>query len=323
MIGWKTGVRVALAVVLLAVVARPAAAERYGVVVTGASGSAEHAQRFDAWRMSFASTLESLGYDSSRLIVLSETPSEGGGPATAAGVTDALRKIASQATPDDIVFVLLIGHGTVFEGNDAKFNLVGPDLTAEQWAERLAPVKGRVVFVNTAAGSHEFLTAIAREGRIVVSATDSAAQRFTTAFPGFFIRAFADAAADLDKNGRVSIWEAFTFASAGVQRFFEGNGQLSTERALLDDNGDGRGREATGPGNDGTLAQLTYLQTENVAEADDPATRDRLAKRQALVDAIDRLRVDRANMPRETYEAELERLLLELAVVDRELRARP
>ena len=87
--------------------------------------------------------------------------------------------------------------------------------------------------------------------------------------------------------------------------------------------GDGRGREAAGEGSDGTLAQLTYLETGNVEDALDPKTKELFSKRQALVDAIDRLRIDRANLPVEKYEAELERLLLELAVVDRELRATP
>ena len=30
-------------------------------------------------------------------------------------------------TPDDVLLILLIGHGT-FDGSEAKFNLVGPDL---------------------------------------------------------------------------------------------------------------------------------------------------------------------------------------------------
>ena len=30
---------------------------------------------------------------------------------------------------DDLVLVVLLGHGT-FDGDQAKFNLVGPDLTA-------------------------------------------------------------------------------------------------------------------------------------------------------------------------------------------------
>lgn len=316
--------RVGSAVILTLTLAAPlAAADRYAVIVTGASGTPEHAQRFETWRLAFVSALvDTLGYDTGKIIALGETPGDGVGSATAEGVAAALRDIAARSTADDVVLVLLIGHGTVFEGDDAKFNLVGPDLTAEQWARHVAPIPGRLVFVNTAAGSHEFLQVLAREGRVVISATDSASQRYTTRFPGFFVRAFVDAAADLDKNGRVSIWEAFSFASAGVRRMFEGEGRLVTERALLDDTGDGRGREATGEGDDGVLSQLTYLQTENVA-SDDPETRQRLERRQELVDAIDRVRLNRAAMTPAAYEAELERLLLELARVDRELRLRP
>ena len=41
-----------------------------------------------------------------------------------------------------------------------------------------------------------------------------------------------------------------------------GAGQLATERPLLDDTGDGVGREAGAPGPDGAVAQVTYLQPE-------------------------------------------------------------
>ena len=60
----------------------------------------------------------------------------------------------------------------------------------------------------------------------------------------------------------MSIWEAFTYASAGVQQWFEQKGQLPTERPLLDDTGDGVGREAQNPGTDGALARITYLEPE-------------------------------------------------------------
>ncbi len=310
---------------LVLLVAAPAAgADRDALVVTGASGDAEYARRFEAWQLAFVSVLvDALGYDRDRIIVLGETVSEGVGPATAQGVTAAIKTLVSRTGTDAVILVLLIGHGTVFDGNDAKFNLVGPDLTAAQWADLLEPLQGRLVFVNTAPASHEFLRAMAREGRIVISATDTASQRYATMFPGFFIRAFVDAAADLDKNGRVSVWEAFTFASGGVQRAFESQGRLATERALLDDTGDGRGREAGGEGEDGTLSQLTYLQAETVPQGGDPETTALLQRRQTLVDAIDRLRLERDDMPAAEYDAELERLLLELARVDRALRARP
>jgi hypothetical protein len=316
-----------IAVLFLLLAAAPIrAAEHYALVITGASGEAQYADRFDSWRTSVVRALTgSLGYAGDRVVVLAETPSDGAGPATAEGVAAALRDLASRTGPDDVLLVLLIGHGTVFEGPDAKFNLVGPDLTAVQWAAYLAPVRAHVVFVNTAAGSQEFLRVLSRKGRTVISATDAAAQRYATVFPEFFVRALVGAAADLDKSGRVSVWEAFTFASAGVERWFEGQGRLVTERALLDDTGDGVGREAEdSEGDDGRIAQITYLQAEVVrTAAGDPRTEQLLARRQELSDAIDRLRSRQAEMPSAEYDAELEKLLLELARVDRDLRSRP
>ena len=94
------------------------------------------------------------------------------------------------------------------------------------------------------AASFPFLEHLAGPQRIVITATDSVAQRFDTVFPEYFVRALTDPAADLDKNGRVSVWEAFAAASMGVRRYYTQRGQLATERALIDDNGDGVGREA-------------------------------------------------------------------------------
>src|SRR5205085_1405311 len=111
--------------------------------------------------------------------------------------------------------------------------------------------------------------------RIVVTATDSSAQQFETVFPEFFVRAFDDPAADQDKNGRVSIWEAFSYASAAVRQWYDQHGQLATERALLDDNGDGIGREAQNPGPDGQLARAVYVAAEAPAAADSELARRR------------------------------------------------
>ena len=56
--------------------------------------------------------------------------------------------------------------------------------------------------------------------------------------------ALDELAADRDKNGRTSVWEAFAYASQQVRRWYEQRGQLATERALIDDNGDGVGKRA-------------------------------------------------------------------------------
>ena len=107
---------------------------------------------------------------------------------------------------------------------------------------------GRLVVVNSAPASSPFIERLAGPRRIVISATDSVAQRFDTVFPEYFIAAFGDDGADIDKNGRTSMWEAFAWAAGAVRRYYQQRGQLPTERPLLDDNGDGVGREASAQG---------------------------------------------------------------------------
>jgi hypothetical protein len=209
------------------------------------------------------------------------------------------------------------------DGEDAKFNLVGPDLTASEWAELIRPIAGRLVFVNTTGASFPFLNKLAGRNRIVLTATDSAAQQFETVFPEFFVKAFDDQGADLDKNGRVSMWEAFTYASASVRQWFEQKGQLPTERPLLDDTGAGIGREATTPGTDGTVAGVTYLQPDPAAALPADTALGTLQKRLAeLQTAMDELRAKKATMPPEQYEAELEKLALEIARVSAQIRSK-
>ena len=150
-----------------------------------------------------------------------------------------------------------------------------------------------------------------------VTATDSAAQQFETVFPEFLLKAFDDPAADEDKNGRVSIWEAFSYASAAVRRWFEQHGQLSTERPLLDDNGDGVGREAQSPGSDGALARTIYL----APEPSGPGDPELLKRRAALEQQLDELRTRKASSPNPSQlDSEIERLLIEIAQLSRQLR---
>jgi len=228
-------------------------------------------------------------------------------------------------TKDDQLLVLLIGHGTTaVEGDEAKFNLVGPDLTAGEWAELIRPIAGRVVFVNTTAASFPFLKKMAGRNRVVLTATDSSAQQFETVFADYFVKAFGVDGADVDKSGRVSMWEAFSFASAGVRGFFEQKGQLPTERPLLDDTGAGIGREATQTqGTDGALARVTYLQPEPPLVLPADAAQAALVRRRAELEAqLEELKARKENMPPDQYDAELEKILIEIARVGAQLRTK-
>jgi hypothetical protein len=195
-------------------------------------------------------------------------------------------------------------------------------MTASEWASLLKPLPGRLVLVNSTSASFPFIEQLAASGRIIVTATDSPGQRFDTVFPDYFIKALTDPSADLDKNGRVSIWEAFIAASFGVRRHYEQRGQLATERSLLDDDGDGKGREAGGDGEDGSAAARTYLDDEVGAAPTDEELLALLQKRAALQVDAEELKQRRQLMTPDEYQKEFEGLMIDLAKVSREIRKR-
>jgi Caspase domain len=308
----------------LAIPPPASAGDRYALIISGASGGPQYAQRYQTLRRSLAATLrQKFGYADDHIIMLAEATEPGIRSATRDNVRAALGELRQRVAKDDVVLVFLAGHGTTLDGGDGKFNLVGPDLTGDQWAALIKPIAGRMVFVNTTGGSFPFLHRIAGRGRVVVTATNSVAQQFDTVFPEFFVKAFDDPSADLDKNGKVSVWEAFNYASAAVKAWFEERGQLATERPLLDDTGAGTGREAGAPGLDGALAQVTYLQSDAVIPLTADTELARLLKQRAeLESALELLRASKSNVTPDQYEPELERLLLELARIDRLIRSR-
>jgi hypothetical protein len=164
---------------------------------------------------------------------------------------------------------------------------------------------------------------LAAKGRVVLTSTDAAAQQFETVFPEFFIKAFDDPAADLDRNGRVSMWEAFTYASAAVRQWFEQKGQLPTERPLLDDTGTGTGREAQNPGADGAIARVTYLEPDAVlALPADTAIAALMRRRAELENLLEELKARKESLPPDRYDAELEKLLVEIARISAQIRAK-
>jgi hypothetical protein len=297
-----------------------AATERYALIVSGANGEPSYSEQYGQWRQqAVTALLEKLGFDESKVLALFD----GGDFAhasTAIGVRRSIDTIRAKMRPGDLLFVLLIGHGS-FDGTEAKFNLVGPDLSSVEWAALLKPLPGQIVVVDTTAASFPFLEHLAGPRRVVITATDSVSQKFDTVFPEYFVKALTDANADLDKNGRVSVWEAFAAASMGVRRYYTQRGQLATERALMDDNGDGVGREAGGDGTDGSVSSRLYLDPDVPGTAPtDEELLQLLQKRAALQIDADELKQRRQLMTPDEYQKEFERLMIALATVSRDIK---
>ena len=309
-------------VLVLTIAGRAAAQERHALIVSGATGGPGYAQQYAAWTRALTTVLvDRMKLEPARVVALSES-SVDAQAATAANVKSVIERLRLQMRRPDLLFVVLIGHGT-FDGVDAKFNLVGPDMAAAEWAALLRDFPATVVLVNSAAASSPFIARLAGPRRVIVSATDSVAQRFDTVFPDYFIAAFGDESSDIDRNGRTSIWEAFAWAAAAVRRHYQQRGQLPTERPLLDDNGDGIGREASAQGPDGAVASRTYLDVPAAgAPPTDEVLVELLQRRASLTAEVEELQIKKAFMSPDEYQREFERIMIALARTGRDIRAR-
>lgn len=323
---WSTALVAVLATVSVALpgdAQAQAAPARYAVLVQGASGEPQFAAQHRGWIDQIAAALAGqYKMTPDHIIRLTEQPAAGERRATAAEVKAVFGDLAGRMTAADVALVVLVGHGTG-DGDAAKFNLIGPDLTVAEWSDLLTPLKGRVVFVNTSSGSSAFLKGVTGDRRIVITATAIPSQRYATVFAGNFAEALTATAADLDKNGRTSVWEAFSYAARLQKDYFEQKGQLASERAALEDNGDGVGREGSATsGEDGMLATMTYLDAVVDARPTDPQLQMLLQRQDVLTQELDALRRKKASMPQADYDAAFEKLMVDLATLGAEIRKR-
>jgi hypothetical protein len=308
------------AFIMLFLASAAAAEERWAIVLSGASGGPKYAESMKAWRTALTSALvDRYGFAKDKVRLYVDETVKPGDPGTAANVRAVMAEMKKQLTRDDLLLIVFLGHGT-YDGDAAKFNLVGPDLTASEWSALLNGINGRLVLVNTTEASFPFLEKLSGPNRIVITATDSAAQKYATVFPEYFAKALGEASTDLDKNGRTSIFEVFAAASLAVKQHYEQRGQLTTERALIDDNGDGVGRESEAPGPDGALARTLYLDADEAGIANNPELAELTRRRRDLEAQAEALKLKKDTMSGSQWEIEYEKLMIELARISREIR---
>lgn len=314
-----------LPVLLAGLAAAPLGAqETHLVIVSGLGGEPAYADSLVRWGGALVS---GAGPDAS-VTWLAEDPSRDeriDGPSRKDDVARALGRIAREGGPDDVVFIVLMGHGSQ-DGRGARLNLPGPDLGADELAALLKSLEPRrVAVVNTASSSGAMLEALAAPGRAVVTATATGSERNQTWFGRFFAEAFAGGGADTDKDGAVSLLEAFEFARLQVEELYQRSRQIQSEHPLLDDDGDGVGaREPTGAG-DGALAAGLFLSRPAMAVAEapegaSPELRRLYEERAALTERLQALQARRASMEEAAYDREFEAIMIELAVKNRAIR---
>jgi hypothetical protein len=302
---------------------------RWAILVSGVSGDPELQKEYAAQLKDMDGILErQFGFPRDHIFALFDDPSQNPSlfqyKSTREDLAKVCRNLAAKAQKGDLLFVLILGHGSM-DSEEYKLNLVGPDPTAKELAAMLDEIPAqRSIVVNTTNCSGGSIPALSRSGRVLITATKSGVERNQTRFAEFFIEGFKENRADTDKDGRVSMLEAFRYANQAVEGFYSKAGNLQTEHAQLDDDGDAQAHAAPGPDNgDGLFARTSYLDRETFLVAGGNLTPEQssLAREaESLQKQIEALKYAKSSMPEAEYEKKLEDLLVRLAQVNAKLR---
>jgi len=286
------------------------------ILVKGAPGEEAFGKLFSEW----VEQWESVGKKGEvAMVTIGDEPVEGRED------VDRFKELLA-ALPEDgePLWIVLIGHGT-FDRRDARFNMVGPDFTAKELDEWLVRFSRKVVIINAASASGPFLDRLSRQGRVVVTATKSGTEVNFARFGGYLAHAISSDEGDLDKDGQTSLLEAYLLASKLTEEFYQSEGRLATEHALIDDNGDAKGTRSEffqgvravkkpkgGASIDGELAHQLHLVLGEFEKAIPSELR---AKRDELEKKVFELREKRNQLDEDAYYDQLEELMLQIGKI--------
>jgi hypothetical protein len=308
---------------------RPVSDPRWAILVAGISGDPDLQKSYLKEILDLRGVLEgALGFPRDHVIVLFDDPKLD--PAriqyasTRENFAKVCRDLAGRAGKDDTVLLFMEGHGDS-DAKSYKFNMVGPDPTAGEMAEMLYSVPaGKYLIVNATNCSGGSLDAFAGKGKIVVAATKSGNEKNFTHFGRFFIEALVNNNADVDKNGRVSVFEAFSYAARKVEEYYTKEGSMQSEHPVLRDSGSAEALTLADAGAQPTLlARSTYLDRGALLLVSGdltPELQALAAESQSLEKQIDLLKAAKDEMSEAEYLKRLEDLLLKLAEVQAKLR---
>ena len=329
----KRGIRTCsfLAALGMTLGATAAHAQTRALIVTGLGAEPKYQQQFRSLGGRLSVALSSkFGLPEGNIAWLGEDSTSNNkfyrGRSTSQNILREIDRIGAAAKQNEQVLIILIGHGSG-QGEETKFNIPGPDMSVKEFNTVLSRFAAqRVAFLNLTTASGDALPVLSFPNRIVVTATKSAYERNESQFARFFVEAIdKDGAADVDKDGRVSLLEAYRYAAQETRKSYETDERLLTEHAQLDDDGNGKGSDLPDgrSAGDGLLSRRFFLDAGAAGgrqASSDPRLNKLYSDKFEIEDKIDALKQRKASMKEDAYYAELEPLLVSLAKLSREIR---
>jgi hypothetical protein len=292
--------RVRLIAALMATAcALPASAATYTFVVAGLGGEPAYEQKFREQATAVASAAEKAAGSTTNVISLT------GDAARADAVRREIKTLASRMNTNDLVVVVLIGHGS-YDGENYRFNLPGPDLTDTELARLFDELPARdQLIINATSASGAVAERWQKAKRVVITATKSGGERTATRFAQYWAEAVASDAADTNKDQIVTAAEAYAFATNKVEAAFKTETSMATEHARME-------------GDNAARFTLARLGTAALAP-DNPEVAALLTQRGAIEQDLNRVKEQKAALPDTQYYDQLEEVLVRLALLQREI----
>jgi hypothetical protein len=246
---------------------------------------------------------------------------------TAENIKAKFLELAKKLTKNDDIYIILFGHGS-FDGKNTVLNIPRKDLKDEDYANLVQSLSARkIIFINTSSCSGPFIEKLSAPNRIIITATKTGTERNETIFPKFLVEAMAGNASDQDKNGNLSVFETFLYASERTIAWYKQNNHLATEHPLLEDKGDkvAYKAEELAENAEGGLASVTYLlnrsrtATISASGSSDSTYLKLLSGLDEVNQAIDLLKAEKSQYSEQDYLAKLEPLIIRLAKINAEI----
>lgn len=317
---------IAAAALLVGAGATRAHAQAHVLIVSGLGGEKKFSDRFRTLASELAGALHSrFGIPDANIAWVGED-SVGRdvhyrGRSTSVAIEREMRAIRARVKTGEQVAVFFIGHGSGAE-SESRISLPGPDLTVLDLQRILGTFSDqRVAIAMLGSGTGDMLPLLAVPGRVVITATKTSYERNESRFAEHFVDAFAKDVADTDKDERVSLLEAFTYAARETKRVYDDATKMQTEHSQLTDDGSKQGSaEPTGREGQGMVARRYFFDARAAAAAGDAQLSGLYREKFSLEEEVEALRQKKAAMDAAAYEAELERVLVALSRKSREIR---
>ena len=275
----KKKMRQALIVILTVIlISTTAFAADHVLIIGGAAGEKSFYDAFWSATSRFHQLLiDEYGYTPEQITFLFEDM----GMSEESGIVDteskreqvlaAFAELAETVQPSDRFLLLMLGHASRTGRGDLKFNLRGRDITESEYVRLINTIPAeRQILIFGFPYSGKLVPQLSKPGRIILtSSSPNEGYSLQAGFGNVFVDAFSSAANDTDRNGDISLLEAFLSLQTRTKAFYEQEGTVQSEHPHLDDNGD---RNATRnltaveeDTDDGALAEETFLGTRRLA----------------------------------------------------------